>query len=221
MATIEKTIEVDVPVQTAYNQWTQFEEFPHFMEGVREVRQLDDERLYWAAEVGGERKEWYARITRQVPDEVIAWESEGGALNSGTVSFMPAEGAKTEVKLFMEYEPEDFKEQVGDALGVVSRRVEGDLKRFKEFIESRCSETGSWRGQIPGDASETTGRYGASGQGGSGYGGTSEGSGFGRSGETGEASRTGDLPKYGEGLSNEGDPDRPDGGPQTGHTPSM
>src|SRR5688572_25247527 len=162
MVTIEKTIEVEVPVQTAYNQWTQFEEFPHFMEGVEQVRQLDDQRLYWAADIGGERKEWYARITRQVPDEVIAWQSEGGAPNSGMVSFRPAQdGMKTEVQLHMEYEPEDFKEQVGDALGIVSRRVEGDLKRFKEFIESRGSETGAWRGEIPGGVSETTGRYGS------------------------------------------------------------
>ena len=149
MVTIEKTIEVEVPVQTAYNQWTQFEEFPRFMEGVEQVRQLDDQRLYWAADIGGERKEWYARITRQVPDEVIAWQSEGGAPNSGMVSFRPAQdGMKTEVQLHMEYEPEDFKEQVGDALGIVSRRVEGDLKRFKEFIEERGSETGGWRGEI-------------------------------------------------------------------------
>ncbi len=148
MAKVEKSIELDVPVNTAYNQWTQFEEFPRFMEGVQEVRQLDDSRLFWAAEVGGERKEWYARITRQVPDEVIAWESEGGTPNSGMVSFRPADDGKTEVKVLMEYEPEDLKEQIGDALGVVSRRVEGDLKRFKEFIESRGHETGAWRGEV-------------------------------------------------------------------------
>ena len=148
MAKVDKTIEVNVPLQTAYNQWTQFEEFPEFMEGAQEVRQLEDERLFWAAEVGGERKEWYARITRQVPDEVIAWESEGGVVNHGTVVFRQKGSEKTEVELHLEYEPEDFKEQLGDLLGVVSRRVEGDLKRFKEFMEDRGRETGAWRGEI-------------------------------------------------------------------------
>ena len=172
MATVEKTIEVNVPVQTAYNQWTQFEEFPRFMEGVEEVRQLDNERLYWKAEVGGETKEWHARITRQVPDQMICWESEGGTMNSGMVSFQSATDGKTEVHLRMEYEPEGIKEQVGDALGVLSRQVQGDLDRFKEFIETRGMETGAWRGEIGGDVSDTSGRYGASGQGGPGYGGT-------------------------------------------------
>ena len=148
MARVDKTIEVDVPLQTAYNQWTQFEEFPRFMEGIKEVQQLEDERLHWSAELGGEPKEWYARITRQVPDEVIAWESEGGTMNSGTVIFKPAEDGKTEIELHMDYEPEDFKEQVGGALGFVSRRVSGDLERFKEFIETRGVETGSCRGEI-------------------------------------------------------------------------
>jgi uncharacterized membrane protein len=148
MARVDKTIEVEVPVRTAYNQWTQFEEFPRFMEGVQEVQQLGDERLFWAAELGGERKEWYARITRQVPDEVLAWESEGGTVNSGTVVFHPRDEGKTEIELHMDYEPEDFKEKAGGALGFVSRKVESDLKRFKEFIEERGTETGGWRGEI-------------------------------------------------------------------------
>jgi uncharacterized membrane protein len=148
VARIDKTIEVEVPVRTAYNQWTQFEEFPRFMEGVQEVRQLADERLFWAAEISGQRKEWYARITRQVPDEVLAWESEGGTANGGTVIFRPKDAGKTEIELHMDYQPEDFKEQVGDTLGFVSRRVEGDLKRFKEFIEARGTETGAWRGEV-------------------------------------------------------------------------
>ncbi len=173
MATVEKTIEVNVPVQTAYNQWTQFEEFPHFMEGVKSVQQLDDARLFWVVEVGGERKEWFARITQQVPDEVVAWQSEGGALNAGIVSFHAESPEKTEIQLHMEYEPQDLKEQAGSALGVASRRIEGDLKRFKEFIETRGVESGAWRGEINGGmAAEETQRYGATGQGGSGYGGT-------------------------------------------------
>jgi uncharacterized membrane protein len=145
---VEKKIEVNVPVSTAYNQWTQFEEFPRFMEGVQSVEQLSDERLHWVADVAGERKEWYARITRQVPDEVLAWESEGGTVNSGTIVFHPKENNRTELQVHMEFEPEGMKEQVGGALGVPDRKVEGDLKRFKEFIEGRVTETGAWRGEI-------------------------------------------------------------------------
>src|SRR5437867_428489 len=137
MAGVDKKIEVEVPVRTAYNQWTQFEEFPRFMEGIKEVQQLDDERLHWIADVGGEEKEWYAHITRQVPDNVVAWESEGGVMNSGTVIFKPLDTTKTEIELHMDYQPENFKEKTGDVLGVVSRRVEGDLKRFKELVEER------------------------------------------------------------------------------------
>lgn len=154
MATIDSTIEVDVPVQTAYNQWTQFEEFPRFMEGVREVRQLDDQRLFWAADIGGETKEWYALITRQVPDEVLAWESEGGARNDGTIIFKPLDGEHTEIEMHINYEPQGVKESAGSVLGVVSRRVEGDLHRFKDFIEGRGQETGAWRGEIKHGADE-------------------------------------------------------------------
>jgi uncharacterized membrane protein len=148
MASVDSVIQVDVPVRTAYNQWTQFEEFPAFMEGVREVQQMGDERLHWKAEIAGEEKEWYAHITRQVPDNVLAWESEGGVKNDGTVVFKPLDADKTEIELHMEYEPEGLKEQVGSALQVVLRKVEGDLKRFKEFVESRGTETGAWRGEI-------------------------------------------------------------------------
>jgi uncharacterized membrane protein len=148
MARIDKKIELDVPVSVAYNQWTQFEEYPRFMEGVQEVRQLDESHLFWAAEIGGTRKEWQALIKRQVPDQMLAWESEAGTVNSGTVIFKPLSQESTEIELHMEYDPEDFKEQVGGALGFVSRRVEGDLKRFKEFVEERGSETGAWRGEI-------------------------------------------------------------------------
>ncbi len=148
MANVDTSIKVGVPIETAYNQWTQFEEFPRFMEGIEEVQQLADERLFWAAQIGGERKEWYAHITRQVPNEVLAWESEGGVLNSGTVIFKPADNGETEIELHMEYETEDFKEKAGDALGFVSRRVTADMKRFKEFIEERGRETGAWKGEI-------------------------------------------------------------------------
>jgi uncharacterized membrane protein len=148
MAKIEKSIDVKVPVRTAYDQWTQFEEFPRFMEGVEEVRQLDDKRLHWRAKVGGKEEEWDAEITEQLPDERVAWRSTSGAENAGVVTFHHIDANTTRVMLQLEYDPEGVVENVGDALGVVSRRVEGDLKRFKEFIEGRGTETGAWRGEI-------------------------------------------------------------------------
>lgn len=148
METVEKHVDIDVPVRTAYNQWTQFEEFPRFMEGVESVRQLDDTRLHWVANVGGERKEWDARITEQIPDRHIAWRSEGGEYTSGAVSFQPLASNRTRVTVQLNYEPEGVTEKLGDMLGFVSRRVEGDLERFKGFIETRGHETGSWRGTV-------------------------------------------------------------------------
>ena len=145
---VEQSIEVDVPVTRAYNQWTQFEEYPNFMEDVQQVEQLEDTRLHWVADVGGEPKEWYARITRQVPDEVIAWESEGGAEYSGTVVFSSLDHGRSRVDLYMDIEPEGFKEKVGAAMGVADVIVRDDLKRFKQFIERRAEETGEWRGEV-------------------------------------------------------------------------
>jgi uncharacterized membrane protein len=147
-STIEKSINVDVPVRTAYNQWTQFEEFPRFMEGVEEVRQIDDKRLHWRSKIGGKEEEWDAEITEQIPDERVAWRSTTGRANAGVVTFHHISDTTTRVMLQMEYDPEGLVENVGDALGVVSRRVEGDLNRFKEFIESRGTETGAWRGEV-------------------------------------------------------------------------
>jgi len=148
MATIEKSIEVNAPLRVVYNQWTQFEEFPRFMEGVEEVRQLDDKRLHWRAKVGGTTKEWDAEITEQRPDERIAWTSRGGAWNAGVVTFHRINDNRTKVMLQVDYDPEGVMENVGDALGVVGARVGGDLERFKEFIEARGRETGGWRGEI-------------------------------------------------------------------------
>jgi uncharacterized membrane protein len=148
METIEKSIEVNVPVHTAYNQWTQFEEFPRFMEGVESVKQLDDTRLHWVVNIGGERKEWDARITEQIPDQRIAWRSEGGEFTSGVVLFQPLSSDKTRVTVRLNYEPKGVTEKIGDMLGIVSRHVEGDLERFKDFIEARGHETGGWRGTI-------------------------------------------------------------------------
>ena len=150
MHSIEKSIEVDVPLRHVYNQWTQFEEFPHFMEGVQEVRQLDDKRLHWKAEIAGKTKEWDAEIFEQIPDARIAWRSMGGAQNSGMVNFRAVDDQRTEVCLKLNYEPEGATEKMGDALGFVAHRVQGDLERFKKFIEARGAETGAWRGEIHG-----------------------------------------------------------------------
>jgi uncharacterized membrane protein len=136
MQAIEQSIEVNAPVRTVYNQWTQFEEFPEFMEGVEEVRQIDDKRLHWVAEIGGHRHEWDAEIFEQTPDQQIAWRKAGDT--------------RTRVTVVIGYEPDGAMEKVGTALGVASARVKGDLKRFKEFIEARGQESGAWRGEIHG-----------------------------------------------------------------------
>ena len=148
MATIEQSIDVEVPVRTAYNQWTQFEHFPQFMEGVEEVRQTDDTHTHWRTKVAGKEKEFEAKITEQTPDQRIAWTSEGGPEHAGVVTFHRLDEAKTRVMLQMDYEPEGVAEKIGDALGLVERRVKGDLGRFKELVESRGTETGGWRGEV-------------------------------------------------------------------------
>ena len=150
MSKVEKSIEVNVPVGTVYNQWTQFEEFPRFMEGVEEVRQLDDTRLHWKASIAGKTEEWDAVITEQVPDQRVAWTSTSGAENSGVITFASAGPDKTRVTATIGYEPEGIVEKAGDALGVVDARVKGDLERFKAFIEERGMATGAWRGEIHG-----------------------------------------------------------------------
>ena len=150
MSFVTKTIDVDVPVGTAYNQWTQFEEFPRFMEGVEEVRQLDDKRLHWRAKIAGKTEEWDAEIIEQTPDQRIAWRSTTGATNNGAVTFRPIDDQHSMVSLELEYEPAGLVETVGDKVGLVGKRVEGDLQRFKEFIESQPRETGAWRGEIHG-----------------------------------------------------------------------
>ncbi len=137
-----------MPVQTAYNQWTQFEEFPQFMGGVEEVIQLDDTHLHWKAAIGGTTKEWDAVIMEQIPDERIAWTNTTGARNAGVVTFHRLADNKTRVMLQLTYEPEGLVENVGDMLGAVSTRIRSDLKRFKEFIESRGQETGAWREKV-------------------------------------------------------------------------
>ena len=149
MSTIEQSIELEVPVQTAYNQWTQFEEFPRFMEGVEEIRQTDDTHLHWVAQFGGTRHEWDAVITEQRPDERVAWRNTDGKDNAGVVTFHRLDDSRSKVMVQMDFVPEGIKEKIGDALGAPDRRVKGDLERFREFIESRGQETGAWRGDIP------------------------------------------------------------------------
>ena len=148
-ATVKQTIEVQVPIETAYNQWTQFEEFPQFMEGVEEVKQLDDRRLHWVAEFGGERHEWDAEIVEQNPEERVAWRNIDGKDNAGVVTFHKIDDAVTRIAVQMDFAPEGLKEKLGDAIGVPNRRVKADLERFKQFIESRGQETGAWRGEVP------------------------------------------------------------------------
>ncbi|MBA3375647.1 MAG: SRPBCC family protein [Gaiellaceae bacterium] len=148
MKTIEESIEIDVPVSTAYNQWTQFESFPQFMEGVERVEQKDDKHLRWVAEIGGETREWNAEITEQHPDHRVAWKALDQAGPNGVVTFHKLSDSQTKIMVQMEYEPEGMKESVGSAVGLDSRRVQNDLESFKEFIESRGSETGAWRGDV-------------------------------------------------------------------------
>ncbi len=148
MSSIEQSVEVSVPVRTAYNQWTQFEDFPHFMEGVKEIRQLDDSSLHWTVEVAGQVREFDAKITEQNPDERIAWTTIDGPHQAGVVTFHRLGDNQTKVMLQMEYDPEGLVEKAGDALGIVRARVKTDLERFKKFIESRGEETGAWRGEV-------------------------------------------------------------------------
>ncbi|MFI0445979.1 SRPBCC family protein [Actinomadura sp. 6N118] len=148
MSTIEQSIDVDVPVRTAYNQWTQFTEFPRFMEGVDQVEQVTDTRTHWRTSIAGVKREFDAEITEQRPDERIAWTSVEEPRQAGVVTFHRLGPEKTRAMLQMEFAPEGVVEKAGDALHVVERRVKGDLKRFKEFIEAQGRETGGWRGEV-------------------------------------------------------------------------
>ena len=148
MASVTQSIDVNVPVRTAYDQWTQFEDFPRFMEGVKSVTQTDDTHLRWVAEIAGKTKEWDATVTEQHPDERVAWTSTTGAENAGVVTFHRLGEGETRVTLQMDVDPEGVVENVGTGLGFLDRRVKGDLERFKEFIEGRGVETGAWRGEV-------------------------------------------------------------------------
>jgi uncharacterized membrane protein len=145
---IEKSVEVDVPVSTAYNQWTQFEEFPSFMNGVEAVKQLDETHLHWVASIGGHREEWDAEITEQIPDERVAWKATSGKGNAGVVTFHKLDDNRTKVMLQLDWESEGMVEALGAMLGRDDRAVKGDLERFKELIEKQGSESGAWRGEV-------------------------------------------------------------------------
>jgi uncharacterized membrane protein len=149
MSTAKDTVEVACHVNAAYNQWTQFEEFPRFMGGVEDVRQLDDRRLHWKVRIAGVEREFDATITEQIPDTRIAWKADGEVKHAGVVDFHPLGDERCQVSLQLDMEPEGLVEKAGDALGVVQRQVDGDLERFKEFIEERGHPTGAWRGEVP------------------------------------------------------------------------
>ncbi|WP_037854906.1 SRPBCC family protein [Streptomyces sp. NRRL S-340] len=157
MSTVKETVEVDVPVHTAYNQWTQFESFPHFMDGVEEIRQLDDRHNHWVTKVSGVTREFDTEIVDQLPDERITWRTTSGDTHQrGSVRFERVDDSHTRVELVMDIEPSGMAEKAGDLLGVMDRRVKGDMKRFKKYIEERGGESGAWRGRItPGDTGGT------------------------------------------------------------------
>lgn len=149
--TIEEHVDVDVPVTTAYNQWTQFESFPQFMDGVDTVTQTDDTHLHWKISIGGVKREFDAEITEQTPDQRIAWRVTKGTGHAGVVTFHKLSDTATRVNLQIDTAPEGIVEKVGDALHLTDANARGDLKHFKQFIESRGSEAGAWRGEVPRD----------------------------------------------------------------------
>ncbi|MFE4050283.1 SRPBCC family protein [Streptomyces sp. YIM B13518] len=149
MSTVKEAVEVEVPVHTAYNQWTQFEEFPNFMEGVEEITQLDARHNHWTTKIGGVRREFDTEIVDQFPDERITWRTTSGDVQQrGTVRFQRVDDGHTRVELVMDVEPGGVAEKAADMLGTIDRRVKGDMRRFKEYIERREDESGSWRGRI-------------------------------------------------------------------------
>ncbi|MDX6294483.1 MAG: hypothetical protein QOH50_3558 [Kribbellaceae bacterium] len=149
MSTVTESVDVQVPVTTAYNQWTQFESFPQFMGGVQEVRQLDDTHTHWITKMGGVKREFDATITEQHPDERVAWKSENGPKQAGVVTFHKLDDNRTRVTAQMDFEPEGIAEKAADKIGMIEGRVKDDMERFKQFIEGKGQETGAWRGDVP------------------------------------------------------------------------
>jgi uncharacterized membrane protein len=149
MSTVTKSVDVDVPIDTAYNQWTQFESFPHFLGGVEQIQQLDERRTHWKVNIDGVKREFDAEITEQHPEERVAWKSTDGTTHAGVVTFHKLAPEQTRVTVQMDWEPQNVVEKAGAALGFDDRQVQADLDRFKKFIEQRGSETGAWRGEVP------------------------------------------------------------------------
>ena len=149
MTTAEANIDIASDITTVYNQWTQFEDFPLFMEGVDEVTQLDDRHLHWKVSIAGVHREFDATITEQIPEVRVAWKADGDVRHAGVVDFHRVEDRRTNVSLQLEMEPQGLVEHVGDSLGVVERRATGDLKRFRLLVEKNQEATGSWRGEVP------------------------------------------------------------------------
>ena len=149
MSTVTESVDVQVPVTTAYNQWTQFESFPQFMGGVQEVRQLDDTHTHWVTKMGGVTREFDATITEQHPDERVAWKSENGPKQGGVVTFHKLDDNRTRVTAQMDFEPEGIAEKAADKVGMIEGRVKDDMQRFRQFVEGKGHETGAWRGDVP------------------------------------------------------------------------
>ncbi|MEU6575642.1 SRPBCC family protein [Streptomyces sp. NPDC046805] len=150
MGMVRESVEVEVPLRAAYNQWTQFEEFPNFMEGVEEVEQIDDSHNHWTTKIAGVRRDFDTEIVDQLADDRITWRTiSGDTRQSGTVLFESLGDNRTRVELVMDVEPSGPAETLADWIGTFDRRVKGDMRRFKEFIEARGGhESGSWRGRI-------------------------------------------------------------------------
>ncbi|MEU4358305.1 SRPBCC family protein [Streptomyces virginiae] len=149
MSQVKESVEVNVPIRTAYDQWTQFESFPQFMDGVQRIEQRSDTLTHWVTKIAGVEREFDAEITEQIPDTKVAWVTVGGqSEQSGLVTFQPLDPSRTQVTLMMDFDPEGMAENIGDKLGFVDRQVKGDLQRFKHFIEDRGSASGAWRGQV-------------------------------------------------------------------------
>ncbi|RCK70037.1 SRPBCC family protein [Desertihabitans brevis] len=163
MSQVQESIDVDVPVSQAYNQWTQFESFPEFMDGVDSITQVSETRNHWVVTVGGQTREFDTEVAEQHPDERVAWKSvDGDVGHAGVVTFHRLGDNQTRVTVQMDWNPEGLVEKVGAAVGVDDRQVKADLKRFKSFIESRPSETGAWRGDVPAGGQGTTGAHDSS-----------------------------------------------------------
>ena len=150
MASVQESVDVDVPIKVAYDQWTQFESFPSFMDGVEEVRQIDDTHLHWRAKVAGHEVQWDAVITEQIPDERVAWKATDGKANAGVVTFHRLSDSSSRVMVQIEHEAEGIMEKVGSALGADTREVKNSLERFKDLVEHRGQATGAWRGDVEG-----------------------------------------------------------------------